>query len=620
KELRVASLKKMTDAIFHRGPDGLGEYHNEYVSLGMRRLAIVDVEGGNQPIWNEDKSIGVIFNGEIYNFKQLKKSLIAVGHKFYSHSDTEVLVHLYEEYGDLFPNALRGMFALCIFDLHRNRYLLARDAFGEKPLYYHLKKGVLTFCSELGGLLQNHQVDRKVDHESLRYYLASGYIPEPLTLVSNCKSLEPGHILVYKDSQLVVRRYNPLFHRMSTTGKVKSEEEAISLIKPKLENAVEGQLIGDVPVGAFLSGGIDSSTICAIAQEKLSRPLDTFTVRFEDAEYDESPIARAVADRIGSNHHEITVPNKGFDKDIFEKILTHVGFPFPDPSAIPVFLVTKEIRKYVKVALSGDGGDEVFAGYDDLGWWLKIKRLAPLSPWLLEKISKGILAIPGSYAPNVRRKMARAFRAVKWGESGLSFGIHRMIFEKELLELFPSLRDYNYHKYTSWPDEFSNMSSLRKAMRYRLVHKLPTDMLIKVDRMSMANSLEVRAPFLDLDLFKASLSLDDKLLWRNNIGKQIIRKMMKDKLPEVVFKHPKMGFSMPMHTYQNQAYRDLSNELLSSTGPLASFVCFDRLKKIEQIMLDKKFNSLRATPDRACKQHWMLLLLAGWMDKYQIQF
>ncbi|RME94866.1 MAG: asparagine synthase (glutamine-hydrolyzing), partial [Bacteroidetes bacterium] len=352
---RPVRVAEMNTRLWHRGPDEAGDYHDECVSLAMRRLSIIDLAGGTQPLYNETRNVLAFLNGEIYNYRELREELLAAGHQFRTQSDTEVLVHLYEEYGSAFVQRLRGMFAFCVYDRQRNYCLLARDPFGEKPLFYHHAEGELSFASELQALLANDRIPRRLNQEALPYYLRTSLVPSPLTFFADVDSLPPGQLLHVSSEGVRLEPYFRITYQPDPG--IKSLADAKALIEPQLRQAVERQLVSDVPLGAFLSGGIDSSTIVALAQQLSGEKLKTFTVRFEEQDFDESPIARRVAKYVGTDHYELTVPNQTFTPDIFWMIIERVGQPFRDSSAIPSFFVSQEIRKHVKVALSGDGGD-----------------------------------------------------------------------------------------------------------------------------------------------------------------------------------------------------------------------------------------------------------------------
>lgn len=614
KEQRHEIVTRMNNAILHRGPDGEGRYTDDQASLAMRRLSIIDLEGGHQPIWNEDKQKLVFMNGEIYNYRELKDKLIALGHTFNTEADTEVLIHMYEEYGKNMVSQLRGMFVFCIYDMDINTYFFGRDRFGEKPFYYHHEGGRFSFSSEVASLLQDENIKRKLNLSALPYYLGSAYIPDPITLIEGILTLLPGHTLTLSQGKVDIEAYFKIDY--SNTGGIKDEREAVEHITPYLKKSVERQRVSDVPIGAFLSGGIDSSSICALLQENAAQPIDTFTVKFEEASYDESHIAREVAERIGSSHHEITVPNSEFSEDIFWEIIDHVGLPFPDSSAIPVCEITKEIRKHVKVAISGDGGDEIFAGYPVYGWWQKINTISkvprPLRQAGLSLLRKDWLPIGADRS----RQLARGLAASMKGQQGISLEIHRMFFDEEIEKLMVADLKSDFSLFTNVPKEFRSWSPLRKGMYHRLKYNLVNDMLIKVDRMSMANSLEVRAPFLDPDLYEASLQISDDLLYKDGVGKYIIRKAMRDYLPDSVFDHPKSGFSIPLHKYENATYRRLVNELISPKSSI--YHLFDSVA-LEQLKQQSIENSSKTSTYRSSHQLWTMLLLFGWAKRFNIE-
>ena len=613
KERRHETVTRMNEAIVHRGPDGEGRYTNEFSSLAMRRLSIIDLDSGDQPIWNEDMSCCVFMNGEIYNYRQLKSELQEKGHKFKTASDTEVLVHLYEEEGVEMVSRLKGMFTFCIYDVKHQNYIFGRDRFGEKPFYYHYLDGQFSFSSEAGSLLENPSISRRLNLDALHYYLGSSYLPDPITLVKGVHTLPPGHTLVLTNDGIDIQSYFTIDY--SHTGNIKTEAEAITHITPYLHQAVERQSVSDVPIGAFLSGGNDSSSVCALLQANSDTPIDTFTVKFEEATYDESSIAKEVAKKIGSNHHEITISNSEFSEEMFWEIVDHVGLPFPDSSAIPVYAITKEIRKHVKVALSGDGGDEIFAGYPVYGWWDKINKInrvpKPLRTVGLSLLNKGLIPL----GANQIRQIARGVRASLKGQESISLEIHRMFFDEELESLLKNNPHNDFSLFTEMPPNFKSWSTLRKSMYHRLKYNLVNDMLIKVDRMSMANSLEVRAPFLDPDLYNASLEIADDLLYRNGTGKYIIRQAMRKYLPDAVFDHPKSGFSIPLHKYEKASYRRLVDELISPESSIYHLFDSVELEKLKHLKME---NSNTTSRFRTSHQLWTVLLLFGWAKRFKI--
>ena len=402
-------------------------------------------------------------------------------------------------------------------------------------------------------------------------------------------------------------------------------EDAMSSVKPLLIKAVEKQSVSDVPIGAFLSGGIDSSTLVALLQKQSSKPIQTFTVKFEDQKYDESKIAKKVAECCGTDHHELVIEDAGFTEELFWDIINHVGEPFRDSSAIPTYLITKKIREHVKVAISGDGGDELFGGYDLFQWYQKIlglKKLPKLARGMLEG-SVGAAQASGAFSNNSKLRQAkRALSTAKLDEDEILVSLNEMFtpfemkalltdkFQFDALNLCPLLKNY--------PEEAEEWSPLRKAMYYRSVHTLPSNMLPKVDRMSMANSLEVRAPFLDKKLFEAAAQLPDKFLIKDGIGKFLIREMMKNDLPEEVFNHPKQGFNLPLQKYQNEHFIKLAKRLLLDGNPMPQLFKRSELERIFHQGIELKKDNNQISVFRASHQLWMMMQLFGWIKQFEV--
>lgn len=614
----------MNQALYHRGPDEAGQLDDQQCSLAMRRLSIIDTTSGQQPIYNEIKTCCVFFNGEIYNYPELKKELIQQGHHFKTNSDTEVLVHLYESYGTAMLPKLRGMFAFCIYDIRQSKYLFARDQFGEKPFYYHFKNDVFSFSSEIKSLLENSTIQRQLNQEALPYYFRTSLVPEPITLYKDIFVLNNGHYLVLDKDGINHQPYIDIDYPARPS--ITHIEEAKERIEPLLKEAVKKQLISDVPVGAFLSGGIDSSTIVALMQQESDRPIPTFTVRFENQDFDESKIAQKVAEYCGTDHHELFIPNLDFSDSIFWTIIDHVGLPFRDSSAIPSFQISQEISKHVKVALSGDGGDELFGGYSIFQWYQKIvnlKNIASPIRSLAEKSLSFAGSLPGLNTLSPIRKIKRGIHTSLFDESEIPIALNELFKSDQMAGLLKNTSIEN-HKDTlrllkQYPDDVSEWSALRKIMYYRLRHTLPANMLIKVDRMSMANSLEVRTPFLDSDLFEASTLLSDELLIKAGKGKYIIREMMKKHLPSEVFSHPKTGFSIPLYQYQNKSFRDLAKRLLFDENPWPDFFSTAVLKDIYERGINQQKDTAKYSVFQTAHQLWMMMQLLGWAIRFKVK-
>lgn len=614
-----AVLASMNEALTHRGPDDGGAYVNAHHGLAMRRLSIIDVDGGHQPVFNEDGQIVIVFNGEIYNFPELRDDLLRRGHVFETHSDTEVIVHLYEEKAERTPEYLKGMFAFCIYDRRDDSLFLARDRFGEKPLYYyHDPRHGFFFSSEIRSLLASPVVPRVLNTEALGYYLRIGYVPSPMTMLAGVKILPAGHWLRLSEGGVVIRPYFTINY--SPDRALEDEGNAIDAVRAALQQAVRRQAISDVPLGAFLSGGIDSSSVAAMLQAVSSQPIKTFNVRFEEARYDESAIARQVAQHLGTEHYEFVVPNVAFEPDHLWRIIAHVGLPFLDTSAIPTYILSKHIRQEVKVALSGDGGDEMFAGYPVFQWAQKIQRLQKLPhPFLAigAAATNQLSRLPAMRQAAFLRKIRRGFDSATVPPHLLPVAIHTL-FEPHELERLVQQKDVlntangDLGRYTQLPPESEAWTPLRRLMYLRLKNNLHDDMLVKVDRMSMAASLEVRAPMLDVDLAALTMRLPDKHLIRGNIGKFILRQAMKPMLPDIVFSHSKTGFSIPLHTFQNENYKTLAADLLQNQDGIMQLFPTQSLENILQKGLVQKKDNATHSVYRASHQLWNLMQLSAW--------
>lgn len=618
----VSTVRKMNDALTHRGPDEAGYYSDNLCALAMRRLSIIDLNGGQQPIYNETTDILIFLNGEIYNYQILREELISKGHTFRTDSDTEVLVHLYEEHGESMFGHINGMYAICLFDKQKEIHLLARDRFGEKPLYYSQTPKGFVFSSEISSLMLSGYTDSELDQEALLYYLRTSLVPEPLTLFRQVKTLPAGSYLKVENGQIEIDRYFSIQYRPDSA--IKTLEDATDLIKPLLLKAVKNQSVSDVPVGSFLSGGIDSSTMVALLQKQSSRPINTFNVRFEDNAYDESPIARTVAQHCGTDHHEVVVPNEEFTEEIFWQIIEHMGQPFRDSSAIPTHHVCKAIGNYVKVAISGDGGDELFGGYDLFQWYTRILSLKKI-PLSLRSLVTAMTSIaqktPGLSKLSKLRQANRALQTARLAHADIAIALNEMFTELEMNTLLERGLDESPEAFAllkTYPEASRNWSDLRKVMYYRTQHTLTANMLVKVDRMSMANSLEVRAPFLDKELSEAAATLPDEFLISNGQGKYLLRRIMENELPAEVFDHPKQGFNIPLHKYQNDTFNSLAKRLLFDENPLPTLFRKSALEMIYHQGLSATSDSSTLSVFRASHQLWMIMQFLGWAKRFGV--
>jgi asparagine synthase (glutamine-hydrolysing) len=610
KDIRDEVVRQMNNRIHHRGPDDDGYFSDDVCTLAMRRLSIIDLNTGKQPLFSNCGEYLIFFNGEIYNYRELKEELQNQGYSFKSNSDTEVVVNMYKQFGRSSLLRLKGMFAFCIYHVTTKKFFFARDRFGEKPFFYSQNEKGFVFSSELGALLNCAIVTPKLNHDKLLEYLYTGYVKEPYTLVQGVYSLQPGYFLELYENQKIITQ--PYFRvKYTIDNKINSIQDAADLVKPYFQNAVNRQMISDVPIGAFLSGGIDSSSVVAMMSLYSKKPVSTFTVKFKTAGYDESQIASLVAKKYNTDHHEITVENNNFSEDRFWRILRHVGHPFPDSSAIPTDIVTSEISKYVKVALSGDGGDEVFGGYTVFDWYSKIYSIRKL-PSIIRNSSYAILKLVNKKLnSNKIRQLTKALSVASLPFEEGFHETHALFDSNEVRQLFDSIE-------TIRSDFNGQPSLLRSMMLYRIKYDLPLDMLVKVDRMSMANSLEVRAPFLDPDLFDISCTVPDQFLRGAGLGKLVVREMMKHDLPDEVFNHPKSGFSIPLHDFKNDEFKQLAIQLMSES---AMKELFDetRLHKILQIALSSEASDSAGSIYRKTHQLWSLMMLSGWIKIYKIE-
>lgn len=574
KSLSSEQLERMTTALRHRGPDDAGSYRTDYrlrppyeplpgVGFGFRRLSIIDLASGHQPMCNEDETVWIVFNGEIYNFATLRRRLEGAGHQFRTHSDTETIVHLYEDVGlDVFSH-LNGMFAIAIWDARQRRLCLARDRLGKKPLVYRHEPGRLLFASELKSLLELSDVPRELNPAAIDAYLTYQYVPHPKTIFQGLHKLPPGHLAVYQDDQLEVRRYwSPDWNHQEPYR----ESFAIERVRELLDDAVRIRLQSDVPLGAFLSGGIDSSLVVALMQRHMSQPVKTFSIGFPVEEYDETRFARQVASHLGTDHHEFIVTPDAIR--VLPELAWSYDEPFADSSAVPTWYVSRQTRQQVTVALSGDGGDELFAGYlryravwlsSRLDGWDPLRKLLALPVWQ---------RLPGSKAKSFLRRFKRLSdslgkspprRYVEW------VGIFNepwraRLYRDEFVRQLPETDPVEF-LVEAW-QAASRRDPVTAASLTDLVTYLPCDLMTKVDIASMAHSLEVRQPFLDYRLveFAASLPIELKFQWGQ--GKRLLRQAFGDLLPESIWKRPKMGFGVPIDRWFRHELRELTHDVL----------------------------------------------------------
>lgn len=597
-EESAATLRAMCDAIRHRGPDDAGYHTAPGVAIGMRRLSIIDLAGGSQPIGNEDGTVQVVFNGEIYNYRELRTELIAAGHRFRTDSDTEVLVHLYEERGERLVHSLRGMFAFAVWDEKRQRLLLARDRLGIKPLYYWGTPQRLAFASELKSLQRLEGFPSRIDPRAVGQYLALGYVPEPDCIFAGVRKLRPGCVLVWeKGREVQVSRYwSPAVAENSRI----TEEDAAAELRRLLTEAVRYRLIADVPLGAFLSGGVDSSAVVAEMGRQMERPVRTFSIGFEEPEYNEAPHAAAVAAALGTEHTELIVRP---DADaLVERVIAAFDEPFADSSAIPTLLVSELARKHVTVVLSGDGGDEIFGGYTR---YLDFARRNVPIPAVL----RGLLGRLAAGAPHGllgRRRLlelSRSFRGRYAGMVAVPLAVAEGgIAKPEVVDAAGSLEDL----FAGWFEHFRERDEQTQLTLVDALSYLPGDILTKVDRMSMAVSLEARVPLLDHPLVEFAASLPAAFKFRQGQGKWIFREAVADLVPPPVLRKPKQGFGVPLDVWFRGPLRHRIDRLLRSDAPVREYVDGAALTRLTD------------EHQRARRNHagvlWRALVLNMWLE------
>lgn len=539
-----ARVQAMCDQIVHRGPDDQGFYTGQGCGLGMRRLSIIDLHTGHQPISNEDGTIWVVFNGEIYNYQELRHDLVSRGHHFTTQTDTEALVHLYEEYGIDGIQRLRGMFAYAIWDGRKRQLLLVRDRFGKKPLYYTQTPDGIFFGSELK-CLRAANIPLDLDPEALKLYLQFMYVPDPLSIFKQVRKIDPGGWLLYEASGKITQgRYWTLPRPSENDAPAgMTEAQAQERIRDLFDESVKVRMMADVPLGAFLSGGIDSSAVVASMSLQSSEPVKTFSIGFEESTHNELAHAQAVADRYKTDHHTLMVRPDSID--LVSKLVRHFDEPFADSSAIPTFLVSKFAGEHVKVVLTGDGGDEIFAGYNSffevetLRRWDRLPQAARSAlTWVAGRLPYSAYGKNYLHGLGRRTSLERYFEFI-YGPSPLTRALLRPQWVTPLDEA-DIRRNFAHDLLPEGTD------TLTQALYFEATAKLTGDMLVKVDRMSMANSIEVRCPLLDHRLAEFAAQLPHRWKMRDGQGKFCFLESVRARLPETVWNRPKQGFSVPL--------------------------------------------------------------------------
>lgn len=558
-------LHAMCQVIAHRGPDDDGFYTDGYAGLGMRRLSIIDLVTGHQPVSNEDGTIWLVFNGEIYNYLTLHADLEKKGHQFATKSDTEVIVHAYEEYGVRCAEMFNGMFAFALWDKPRRRLFIARDHLGIKPLYYWFGNGKLVFGSELKCLVTHPSTPRQIDLVALDQFLTLEYIPTPRTIFQGVHKLPPGHRLILEGDELKVEKYWDIpFQEIS-----QDEASCAEQLEELIDDAVRMQLMSDVPLGAFLSGGLDSSTVVSAMSKSSNTPVKTFSIGFDDATYNELPYARAIATRYQTDHYEETLA-----PDIAEtaqRLVQHLDEPFGDFSIFPTFLVSEVARRSVKVVLSGDGGDEIFGGYDTYvaQSWDRYYHHLPAAirqeflPSLMARVpprpaKKGLINKTKRFIEGA--SLPTALQHTRW-MMFMSEADKAALYSPELR--IPLNGDSSYAVMEGHFKQAASANHLTQQQYVDIKTYLVDDILTKVDRMSMAVSLEARVPLLDFRIVEFAVNLPPQMKLYRGETKRILRRAMARRLPEMVLNKPKQGFSIPLKNWLRGPLRPMLTDLLS---------------------------------------------------------
>jgi len=606
-------LKRMTSILVHRGPDDGGMYIENNVGLGHRRLSIIDLSpAGHQPMSNEDGRIWIVFNGEIYNFPSLRDDLIKKGHEFRSRTDTETILHLYEEYGVDCLGHLLGMFAFAIWDGRDKSLFIARDRIGKKPLYYLQTGRTFVFASEIKSILQDESFQRRPDYNAIHHYLTYQYVPSPWTAFEGIKKLPPAHYLVFKDGEIKTGRYWKLSylpkHRMS-------ENDLKHEIIERLREAVRIRLISDVPLGAFLSGGIDSSAVVALMSGIMDKPVKTFSIGFKEETYNELRYARMVAERFRTDHTEFIVEPKAIE--VIDKLVWHYNEPFADSSAIPTYYVSKLAREHVTVALNGDGGDENFAGYGRYAanrFSHKLHRFFPVP--VVNALLPFVMLMPHGTDPNNFFWRLKRFLQ-EYTKSPEMRNAHWLCHFSN--EMKSEIYTDDFSKKVAAVDSFELMMNryseaeadnfLDKALYADVMMYLPEALMVKVDVASMANSLEARSPFLDHEFMEFVARIPSEMKLKGRSTKHILKEALRGILPDEILFREKMGFGVPIdHWFRNELKEMAYEVLLSDRAVRRGYFKKQAIEKILYEHVSGKWN---------WQYHiWNLLMLELWHREF----
>jgi asparagine synthase (glutamine-hydrolysing) len=614
-------LKQMCEVITYRGPDDSGVYTDENCSLGHRRLSIIDLEGGHQPMHNEDESIWIVYNGEIYNYLELKEDLEKKGHRFYTRSDTETIIHAYEEYGDSCVEHLRGMFAFAIWDSAQKKLFLARDRLGIKPLYYYSDSDAFIFGSEIKSILQCPDVKRELNYNALDSYLAYRFVSGDSTILTGINRLPPGNVLIWQEGNITIKGY---WDPKMDPGAL-SEDYYLKNLKRILEGSVDLRLMSEVPLGAYLSGGIDSSFVVGIMSSLLEEPVKTFSVGFGDADFDEVGYANTIAEHFGTEHHEFIVePNA---TELFPSIVWHFDEPIADPALLPTYLLSEKAKKYVTVVLTGEGGDELFAGYEQykiMALSEKYANLLPkvaktkLLPWFAQKTPGEILNLLFRYSSALGEEGIRRFSEYMsvLDDRGKSYLSLVSVFdEAERRDLYSE--DAKNRVNRNLADELNRYyfkdcqkaELLNRLLYLEIKTSLQEHLLMKVDKMTMAHSIEARVPLLDHVLTEFSGTLPPHLKLNGLKDKYVLRKAASELLPREILKREKQRFFVPIHSWLEGESKELAMQILDPSS-------IKRRGYFKHGPIEKMFEKFQKSKLFYSRQLWSLMSLEIWCRSY----
>lgn len=622
--LAIAShtLDAMTDALTHRGPDDRGTFlqpltHDAAgllpgIALGFRRLSIIDLEGGHQPMTNEDGSVVIVFNGEIYNYRELRHRLEGSGHRFRTDSDTETIVHLYEDLGTACFEHLNGMFAIAIWDSRKRSLILARDRLGKKPLFYQALPGQVLFGSELKALTASSTFNRQLSPAAIDQFLTYQYVPHPQSIYAHSRKLPPGHVAEIGPKDIKISNY----WRVNWQHEAEVDEAtATGQLQALLEDAVRLRLRSDVPLGAFLSGGVDSSLIVALAQSQLTTPLHSFSIGFSEADYDETAYARLVSNHLRTQHHEFQVTPDAVH--IIDRLAWHFDEPFGDSSAIPTWYLCEKTRQHVTVALSGDGGDELFAGYDRYRalwmsqWFERAFALRSLlgSSWIqrlpTSNRQRSFIRRLQRFGAALNEPVAR--RYMNWIQI-FPERLRAELYRPEFVDQLPEDDPFQFFEH-AWK-QTQGRDLISQASLADLVTYLPCDLMTKVDIASMAHGLECRQPFLDYRLVEFAAALPSRLKFQRGRGKRILRHTFERLLPRQIWDRRKMGFGVPLGIWFQRELREFTQSRLLDTD--ARCHTFFRPEVLQQLLDQHTSGRINHS-----YRLWNLLMLETWLRRWQ---